>query len=100
MGGPTAVAPALAKLKCEILTIGSKASSIVRIRFDRAYFGTDRQNSFRSSWLWNRSSEFVSIKLALEPIVRIRFDRAYFGTDRQNSFRSSSYWPPEVKSFF
>ena len=58
--------------------------------------------SFRigPSLLWNRSSEFASIELALEPIVRIRFDRAYFGTDRQNSFRSSSYWPPEVKTFF
>ena len=58
----------------------------------RPFVGTDRQNSFRSSWLWNRSSEFASIELALEPIVRIRFDRAYFGTDRQNLFRSSWLW--------
>ena len=70
---------------------------IVRIRFDRARIGhlkstvffistadrnrslchpslpgTDRQNSFRSRWLWNRSSEFVSIELALEPIVKFQ----------------------------
>merc|ERR1711904_58018 len=45
---------------------------LVRMRLDRAGFGTARQNASRSSWLWNRSSECVSIELALEPIVRMR----------------------------
>ena len=31
-------------------------------KLDRAYFGTDRQNSLRPSLLWNRSSEFVFIQ--------------------------------------
>merc|ERR1712025_925699 len=45
-----------------------------------------------SSWLWNRSSECVSIELALEPLVRMRLDRAGFGTARQNASRSSWRW--------